>query len=162
VAIIDTALVSNGNLLIQLDDGTVVNAGRVAGPQGPPGRDGQDGAPGIPGAKGEPGTNGARWHTGVGVPDVGLGENGDLYMDVASALLPIFQKVSSNWLFLANLKATPQAAVGKGGAAGGGGSIIIYPGPTPPTTDNDGNSINTGDLWFDPETGYIWVYNGTI
>ena len=51
MAIIDTALVSNGNLLIQLDDGTVVNAGRVAGPQGPPGRDGQDGSPGIPGAK---------------------------------------------------------------------------------------------------------------
>ena len=106
---IDTALVSNGNLLIQLDDGTVVNAGRVAGPQGPAGRDGQDGSPGIPGAKGDAGENGAKWHTGVGAPEVGLGENGDLYMDVANALLPIYQKVNRDWLFLANLKPTPQA-----------------------------------------------------
>ena len=92
MAIIDTALVSNGNLLIQLDDGTVVNAGRVAGPQGPAGRDGQDGAPGIPGAKGDPGENGAKWHTGVGAPELTLGDAGDLYMDVANALLPIFRR----------------------------------------------------------------------
>ena len=107
MAIIDTALVSNGNLLIQLDDGTVVNAGRVAGPQGPPGRDGQDGAPGIPGAKGEPGVDGAQWHTGIGAPEVSLGDAGDLYMDVANALLPIFQKVGRDWIFLANLKTHP-------------------------------------------------------
>ena len=49
-------------------------------------------APGIPGAKGEPGENGAQWHTGVGAPEVSLGNAGDLYMDVANALLPIFQK----------------------------------------------------------------------
>ena len=31
--------------------------------------------------------------------------NGDLYMDVASMqLLPIYQKVNRDWLFLANLK----------------------------------------------------------
>ena len=158
MAIIDTALVSNGNLLIQLDDGTVVNAGRVAGPQGPPGRDGQDGAPGIPGAKGDPGENGAKWHTGVGSPEIGLGENGDLYMDVASALLPIWQKVNGDWLFLANLKPTPQFTGGGGGAAGGGGSVIIYPGPTPPPTDNDGNQINEGDLWVDINDNTLYVY----
>ena len=165
MAIIDTALVSNGNLLIQLDDGTVVNAGRVAGPQGPAGRDGQDGSPGIPGAKGDAGENGAKWHTGVGAPEVGLGENGDLYMDVASALLPIYQKVNRDWLFLANLK-PPAGGVGGGGggaAAGDGGAIIIYPSPNGggPNADNEGKPIDKGDLWFDPDTGYIYVYDGT-
>ena len=159
MAIIDTALVSNGNLLIQLDDGTVVNAGRVAGPQGPPGRDGQDGAPGIPGAKGDPGENGAKWHTGVGAPDIGLGNAGDLYMDVANALLPIFQKVGRDWIFLANLKPPAAGASGGGGgAAGGGGSVIIHPGPQPPTTDNDNRPIQEGDLWVDINGNHLYVY----
>ena len=168
MAYIDTALVSNGNLLIQLDDGTVVNAGRVAGPQGPAGRDGKDGAPGIPGAKGDPGENGAKWHTGVGAPEIGLGENGDLYMDVAAAVLPIYQKVGGNWMFLANLKSGGGGGgVGAtgGGAAGDGSAIIIFPSPQPgvpgpdkPTADNDGNAIDNGDLWYDPTTGHLWVY----
>ena len=33
-----------------------------------------------------------------------LGDAGDLYMDVANALLPIYQKVGRDWIFLANLK----------------------------------------------------------
>ncbi len=118
---IETALVSSaGKLLIQLSDGQVIDAGYVKGSQGPPGRDGADGSPGIPGAKGDPGTNGAKWHTGVGAPEIGLGENGDLYMDVASALLPIYQKVNGDWLFLTNLKVPPSGGGGgQGGAAGG-------------------------------------------
>ena len=67
MAYIETALVSSaGKLLIQLDNGTVIDAGYVRGSQGPAGIDGQDGAPGIPGAKGDPGANGSRWYTGVG------------------------------------------------------------------------------------------------
>ena len=164
---IETALVSSaGKLLIQLDDGTVIDAGYVRGGPGPAGKDGQDGAPGIPGAKGDPGENGAKWHTGVGAPEVALGDNGDIYMDVAASVLPIYQKVGGNWMFLCNLKVTPAgAAGGQGGAAGGGGSIIIYPMPdggTPPSTDNDGKPIDTGDIWYDPNTGYIWIYDGTV
>ena len=158
MAIIDTALVSNGNLLIQLDDGTVVNAGRVAGPQGPAGRDGQDGSPGIPGAKGDAGENGAKWHTGVGAPEVSLGDAGDLYMDVANALLPIYQKVGRDWIFLANLKPTPQFAGGGEGAAGGGGSVIIKPGPEAPIVDNDNRPIQEGDLWVDINGNHLYVY----
>ena len=68
---IETALVSSaGKLLIQLSDGTVIDAGRVQGPAGPAGKDGADGSPGIPGAKGDPGTNGSRWYTGVGAPEL--------------------------------------------------------------------------------------------
>ena len=165
MAIIETALVSStGRLLIQLDDGTVVDAGYVRGSQGPAGRDGQDGAPGIPGAKGDPGENGAKWHTGVGAPEVSLGDAGDLYMDVAAAVLPIYQKVGGNWMFLANLKASPSGGGGGAGdATGGGGSVIIYPPPNPgdkPGADNNGNPLDKGDLWFDPTTGLIWIYDG--
>ena len=166
MAAVETALVSaNGRLLIELDDGTIIDAGYVRGGQGPAGRDGADGSPGIPGAKGDPGTNGAQWHTGVGAPEISLGDNGDLYMDVASALLPIFQKVNGDWLFLTNLKVPPSGGGGgQGGAAGGGGSVILYPKPdggTPPTNDNDGKPIDKGDIWLDTNTGFLWVYNGT-
>ena len=160
MAIIETALVSNGNLLIQLDDGTIVNAGRVAGPQGPQGLTGAEGPRGADGRNGIDGADGARWHTGVGAPELGLGTNGDLYMDVASALLPIFQKVNGEWIFLANLKPTPHGAgVGGGsGAAGGGGSVIIHPGPQPPIEDNDGRPIDEGDLWVDINGNHLYVY----
>ena len=167
MAYIETALVSSsGRLLIQLDDGTVIDAGYVKGERGPSGRDGRDGAPGIPGARGEAGANGSQWFTGVGAPEIQLGENSDLYLDVASSMLPIYQKVSGDWLFLSNLKATPvgSGGGGAGGAAGGGGSVIIYPQPDgglPPSKDNDGNNISKGDLWYDPNTGLLWVYNGT-
>ena len=161
MAYIETALVSSsGKLLIQLDDGTVIDAGYVKGERGPAGRDGQDGAPGIPGARGEAGTNGSKWFTGVGAPDVNEGDNGDLYLDVASAMLPIYQKVGNDWIFLANLKASIGGGVSGGeGTGGGGGNIIVFPSPGQPTTDEDGNPVNKGDLWYDPTTGWLYVYN---
>ena len=166
MASVETALVSSGGrLLIELTDGTIIDAGYVRGGQGPAGKDGADGSPGIPGAKGDPGINGAQWHTGVGAPEISLGVNGDLYLDVASALLPIFQKVNGDWLLLCNLKVPPSGGGGgAGGAAGGGGSIIIYPKPdggAPPSTDNDGKPIDKGDIWLDTNTGWLWVYDGT-
>ena len=157
---VSTALVSSGgDLLIELTDGSIINAGRVRGNPGPQGERGEQGIRGAHGKDGIDGTNGAKWHTGVGAPEIGLGEDGDLYMDVASSLLPIFQKVGGDWLFLSNLKPTSSGGVGATGegAAGGGSSIIIKPGPTPPTNDNDGNSVDIGDLWWDSNTGLIYV-----
>ena len=156
---VDTALVSSGgDLLIQLTDGTIVNAGRVRGMPGPQGEKGEQGIRGAHGKDGIDGTNGAKWHTGVGTPDIDLGVNGDLYMDVASSLLPIWQKVNGDWLFLANLKPTPQFAGGGEGAAGGGGSVIIHPGPQPPIVDNDNRPIQEGDLWVDINGNHLYVY----
>ena len=99
----------------------------------------------------------------LGAPEVGLGDNGDLYMDVANALLPIYQKVGGNWMFLANVKQPPAGGGGGGGgsAAGDGGAIIIYPGPNPPDKDNEGRPIDIGDIWFDPTTGLIFIWNGS-
>ena len=164
---VETALVSSGgDLLIQLSDGNVINAGRVRGNPGPQGEKGDQGIRGAHGKDGIDGTHGAKWHTGVGAPELAIGEDGDMYMDVASALLPIFQKVNGDWLFLTNLKVPPSGGGGgQGGAAGGGGSIIIYPQPDggpQPDKDNDGKPIDKGDIWFDPNTGLLWVYNGTV
>ena len=113
---VDTALVSaNGDLLISLTDGNIVNAGKVRGAQGIQGERGFIGERGEPGRDG---INGAQWHTGVGMPDLDLGTAGDLYMDVANSLLPIYQKVGNDWLLLCNLKVPPS---GGGGGWGGGG-----------------------------------------
>ena len=130
---VSTALVSSGgDLLIELTDGTIINAGRVRGNPGPQGAQGEQGIRGAHGKDGIDGTNGAKWHTGVGAPEIGLGVNGDLYMDVASSLLPIYQKVNGDWLFLTNLKATSSGGVGAAGesVAGDGSAIIIFPSPT--------------------------------
>ena len=131
---VSTALVSSGgDLLIELTDGTIINAGRVRGNPGPQGAQGEQGIRGAHGKDGIDGTNGAKWHTGVGAPEIGLGVNGDLYMDVASSLLPIYQKVNGDWLFLTNLKATSSGGVGAAGesVAGDGSAIIIFPSPNP-------------------------------
>ena len=123
---VDTALVSaNGDLLISLTDGNIVNAGKVRGAQGIQGERGFIGERGEPGRDG---INGAQWHTGVGMPELDLGVAGDLYMDVANSLLPIYQKVGNDWLLLCNLKVPPSGGGGgAGGAAGGGGSVILFP-----------------------------------
>jgi hypothetical protein len=172
---IETALVSaGGDLLIQLTDGNIINAGRVRGDTGP---QGERGYMGPEGERGTDGTNGARWHTGVGAHDINDGEDGDLYMDVASSLLPIYQKINRSWLFLANLKATPT------GSSGGGGNgstssgeaerpVIISPDfnnpnnpGTPPLfhpdfSGPDANLIN-GDLWIDGNGALYFYFNGT-
>ena len=64
-----TAVVSNGDLLLELEDGSIVNAGRVVGPAG---RDGAQGLSGFPGQEGRPGRDGkdgASIRTGLGIPD---------------------------------------------------------------------------------------------
>ena len=167
MAAVSTALVSSsGRLLIELDDGSIIDAGYVRGGQGGQGERGQEGPRGANGVDGKDGINGAQWHTGVGMPELSLGANGDLYMDVANSLLPIYQKVGNNWLLLCNLKIPPSGGGGgAGGAAGGGGSIIIYPKPdggAPPTNDNDGKPIDKGDIWLDTNTGWLWVYDGSV
>lgn len=55
--------VVDGCLVIDFEDGGVINAGRVMGPAGEPGKDGNDGTPGrdgIDGRNGLDGKNGAR------------------------------------------------------------------------------------------------------
>ena len=163
-----TAVVSNGNLLLELDDGTVVNAGRVKGETGPIGLQGREGLRGSPGSDGRDGRDGASIHTGLGAPNPDDYNDGDIYIDVQTVDLLLYQKIGGQWARIGALKGQPGApgAAGSDGAAGGGGSIIIDGGSNNggdgPTVDNNGQPIQDGDLWFDPETGYIYVYRGSV
>ena len=158
-----TAVVSNGDLLLELEDGSIVNAGRVVGPAG---RDGAQGLSGFPGQEGRPGRDGkdgATINTGLGVPDNSDYKDGDIYIDVQTVDLNLYQKIGGQWARLGSLKGQPGApgAAGANGAAGGGGSTIIDPGTNTngqgPDVDNGGDPVNEGDMWFDPETGYLYV-----
>ena len=158
-----TAVVSNGDLLLELEDGSIVNAGRVVGPAG---RDGGRGLSGFPGQEGRPGRDGkdgASIRTGLGIPETSDYNEGDIYIDVQTVDLNLYQKIGGQWARLGSLKGQPGApgAAGANGAAGGGGSTIIDPGTNTngqgPTVDNGGDPVNEGDMWFDPETGYLYV-----
>ncbi len=155
---LDTVLINDaGDLLVGLSDGNVINAGRARGLQGP---QGERGLMGMRGESGKNGVNGAQWYTGVGLPDIGLGGEGDLYLDVSSARLDLYRKDSSGWYVIAYIKGDQGGGVSGGeGAGGGGGNIIVQPGPGEPTTDGDGNVLNEGDLWYDPTTGWLYVYH---
>ena len=64
-----TAVVSNGNLLLELDDGTIINAGRVQGMTGATGPMGMEGPRGSDGRDGRDGRDGASIYTGFGTPE---------------------------------------------------------------------------------------------
>jgi hypothetical protein len=97
---IDTVEIDgSGHLIITLASGRVYDAGVVIGPAGPvgpagaPGTKGDTGAQGVagtPGAPGSNGTNGTNGNTllnGAGSPGVGVGVNGDFYLDTAAKRL---------------------------------------------------------------------------
>ena len=155
-----TAVVSNGNLLIELEDGSVVNAGRVTGPAGQDGARGFEGPRGADGRDGRDGRDGATIRTGLGIPNPGDYRDGDLYIDVQTVDLNLYQKIGGQWARLGSLKGQPGApgASGTDGAAGGGGSVIIHPGPQPPIVDNDNRPIQEGDLWVDINGNHLYVY----
>ena len=151
-----TAVVSNGNLLIELDDGSIVNAGRVQGPAGQEGQRGFEGPRGADGRNGRDGADGSRIHTGIGEPTAALGVNGDLYIDVQSTSLALYQKINNEWARIGSLKGLP----GPQGPAGDGTTqdwgAIVQP-DTPPVQDNSGEALEIGDIWFDTTTGYIYI-----
>ena len=154
-----TAVVSNGNLLIELEDGSIINAGRVQGPAGRDGAAGAEGPRGSAGISGRDGQDGASIRTGFGAPNPDLYSDGDLYIDVQSANLSLYQKIAGDWASLGSMKGQP----GPPGLPGTDGSseaedwgAIISPN-NPPAVDNSGEPIQNGDIWFDTTTGYIYV-----
>ena len=155
MASIETAVVSNGDLLLQMTDGSIQNVGRV---QGPPGADGLPGLQGLKGDTGRPGRDGATFHTNFGPPSPGQYKDGDLYVDVQTSDLSLYQKIGGQWARIGGLKGQP----GPPGASGAGvdsqdWGVIINPG-SPPTSDNSGEPIEEGDIWFDTNTGLFYVY----
>jgi len=71
-----SAAVISGDLIIGLSDGSIINCGRVQGPQGLTGDQGPMGATGLRG------TDGNTIHTVQGTPDTTLGIDGDFAINV--------------------------------------------------------------------------------
>ena len=71
-----SAAVIGGDLILGLGDGSIINCGRVQGPQG------LKGDPGPIGATGRPGADGNTIHTVQGIPDTTLGKDGDFAINV--------------------------------------------------------------------------------
>ena len=70
-----SAAIIGGDLIIGLSDGSIINCGRVQGPQGLKGDQGPIGATGLAGADGN------TIHTVSGIPDTTLGKDGDYAID---------------------------------------------------------------------------------
>ena len=112
---IDTAIVNaDGNLLLGLTDGNVLNVGRVVGP---PGATGATGPAGLPGRAGRDGNT---ILSGTHAPSDDEGSEGDFWIDTSSPLFDFYAKGSSGWRKLTSLRA-PQTNVGGLMSSGGGG-----------------------------------------
>nr|BAR30367.1 hypothetical protein [uncultured Mediterranean phage uvMED] len=160
---IDTAIVNaDGNLLLGLTDGNVLNVGRVVGP---PGATGAAGPTGLPGRAGRDGNT---ILSGTHAPSDDEGSEGDFWIDTSSPLFDFYGKGSSGWRKLTSLRApqtnvggkmTPVAGGGAGGGGGGGGvdlpPVIID--KDPPAKGNNQGPVRQGDLWFDSDQLALYV-----
>ncbi len=93
---------TNGNVY-KRQAGHYVLVGNIRGPQG------------LQGDPGNNGANGATWFNGDGMPGVGIGANGDRYLDDLTG--DVFKKVAGVWVYEANIRG-PQGLPGSGGGAG--------------------------------------------
>jgi hypothetical protein len=73
------------------------------GPKGETGDTGATGAAGTPGLNGTNGANGSSIYVGSGAPSVGLGSNGDQYIDSDNG--DIYTKVAGTWNLQGNMTA---------------------------------------------------------
>lgn len=87
--LIVSAGIVSGQLILGLDDGSIVNAGVVQGPQG------LQGPQGPMGATGRPGTDGNTVHSSNGRPRPDLGRDGDFCIDRVN--WEIFYKEGGVW-----------------------------------------------------------------
>ena len=158
-----SAAILEGNLIIGLSDGSVINCGYVQGPQG------LKGDPGPMGADGDAGRDGNTIITVAGTPRNDAGKDGDYAIDnvnwriygpksggtwgKANDMLPSKDNLITNGL----------APSSGGGSIGGGESAggIDYPpvifSEDPPTIGGNNGPIRQGDLWFDSEQLALYV-----
>jgi hypothetical protein len=90
------------------------------GAPGADGTDGMDGAPGTNGADGADGTDGGAILQGSGAPAVGLGVDGDIYIDTVSR--DVYQKANGTWSVITNLSGGPPGPKGDQGDPGADGA----------------------------------------
>ena len=131
-----SAAVIGGDLIIGLSDGSIINCGRVVGPQG------LRGDRGAVGDVGRPGMDGNTIHTTAGIPDTTLGKDGDYAIN--SRLWEIYgPKSAGQWG-----TATPLRGNKKGEAPTGRQEAIF--GNDSKTEGGGGKAYNTSNL---PLTG---------
>ena len=125
-----SAAILEGNLIIGLSDGSVINCGFVQGPQG------LSGPQGPMGSTGDNGLDGNTIHTVAGTPGNEMGTDGDYAIDninwriygpraggvwgKAKSMLPDAENM------LANGRMPSGSTGGGGGGEGGGGGGIVY------------------------------------
>ncbi|SHN33601.1 hypothetical protein [Mucilaginibacter sp. OK098] len=100
------------------------------------------GAQGVQGPIGPAGADGSIIYSGTGVPDVGLGKNGDYYIDKSTGGL-YGPKTARGWGSPTSLK----GANGSNGTDGTDGSTILSGSGAPIATQG-----NTGDFYLDKNT----------
>ena len=159
---IQTAVVTpDGDLLVGLSDGSIINCGTVIGPAG------ATGVPGATGLTGEAGRDGTAVLSGPRAPQSTDGMEGDHWIDISSAEFGFFKKSGNGWSKLANLRQPakdprigPPVAGSSGsgsGGGGGGGKGACY------RTHARCHLVpEIGELWYDinDSDGRMYVWTG--
>ena len=151
----DSAIVnSRGELLVGLSDGTIINAGKVIGPEG------VRGASGLPGLRGEPGKDGISCIAAFKPPSQDDGAEGWSWIDCSSAEFAFYRRSGNGWNKIANLRQpAPDRRVGvSGGGAGTGGGGEGAGSTTYGSTFPASPSV--GDQHVMDDTLYEYVYTG--
>jgi hypothetical protein len=171
MASVVSAAVVSGELIIGLDDGSIIRAGYVQGPQG------LTGPQGPMGATGSRGTDGNTIHTVGGTPRNDIGTDGDYAIDNINWRI-YGPKSGGTWgkakemlpgkeMILENGRMT--AMTGGGGGGGGLGPSgdnrpPLYDGTDNPPTfypglppSDPGYNLHTGDMWID-SNGSLHIY----
>ena len=99
-----------------------MNEDGAAGAPGVPGLPGAAGADGADGADGAAGSPGSVWYSGAGAPAVGLGINGDYYLNTSNG--DVYAKAGGAWGLDGNIRGAQglQGIQGNPGAAGATGA----------------------------------------
>ncbi|MBQ9786038.1 MAG: collagen-like protein, partial [Clostridia bacterium] len=124
------------------------------------------GAQGESGAQGDAGTSSTTWLSGAGEPALGIGAEGDFYLDTETC--NIYIKGESGWAVAVNIKGEQgvqgetgatgeQGATGSTGVAGKDGATWLHGATTP-----DNANGNNGDFYLDTATCNIYVKSSNV
>ena len=135
----------------------------VPGPQGIQGPIGLTGLQGIQGTQGIQGPVGSLWYQGAGAPAVGLGINGDYYLNTTSGDVSL--KTAGAWSVVGNIKG-PQGIQGIQGNTGSAGPATTwYSGAANPSAALGANGdyfFNTTTLAVLQKSGGTWSQISTL
>lgn len=104
IAYVYTISNDNGSqtVVLVLTDGNSFKFTVPAPINGSDGEDGANGQDGLDGNDGKDGKDGAGWLSGTGLPDEGLGNDNDLYIDFSTC--DVYKKIDGEWKYATNIK----------------------------------------------------------